>query len=175
MTPRRSASSGAIKLVLAVSVSLGASGCSSTAKTTTSPNQTSANASESKSSDTPVNVKTKDGSFSSGTGKLPEGFPKDIPLPQGKITTSMSTSASEKQNWLVTYEVADMKKAKDEVKAKLVAANYKVVADSSTSENGTDNAVIGLSKGDVDVALIGEQKPDSAGTLTVTVQKPLTK
>ena len=46
------------------------------------------------------------GSFSVGTGDLPDGFPKgDVPLPDGKIVSSISTEVNGKPAYNVTVKV----------------------------------------------------------------------
>jgi hypothetical protein len=118
-----------------------------------------------------VEMKTKDGSFSSGN-KVPDGFPKDVPLPKGKIASSMSAKMEGKKTWLVTTEVSDLKAAVYELKSKLEANGYAIENDFSSSENGTDTSISTAKKGTSTVTILGEKKPDSAATLSVSVAQP---
>lgn len=59
--------------------------------------------------DDKVTIESTSGAFSfGGDQKLPDGFPKDVPVREGaKIVSSMTNTAENGDTWIVNYETAD--------------------------------------------------------------------
>jgi hypothetical protein len=72
-----------------------------------------------------MKIETEEGTFSSGTGELPEGWPSDIPLPSDyTITASTSHTTDDGDSYNVAGEVEDGTATFDEVTAALVADGW---------------------------------------------------
>ncbi len=72
-----------------------------------------------------VTVETSEGTFTSGVGSLPEGFPEDIPIAEGEIFSGASSTTEGQQGWLVTVSVDQAPdEALAEAGAALEAAGY---------------------------------------------------
>ncbi|TWG92296.1 hypothetical protein L615_006600000030 [Nocardioides sp. J9] len=63
-----------------------------------------------------VKVESSDGSFSYGTGKLPEGFPEEVPVTDGEIVSGASTTSGGKPGFVVQLQVPG---GTDEVAARI--------------------------------------------------------
>jgi hypothetical protein len=124
--------------------------------------------------ETKVECKGKNGgSFSVGTGELPDGFPKsDVPLPDGEIVSSLSTEADGKPAYNVTVKVdGSVSKAADAYKSELVDKGFTVDEDGSFSLGGDGGLTAFQAKGtdwDVNVIGAGGTTKDSNG-LVITV------
>jgi hypothetical protein len=121
-----------------------------------------------------MKMKTKDGSFETGTGKVPAGFPKDVMLPKGKITTSMNAKADGKQSWMVTVETDDVSKTSAELKSAWTKNGYKIESELDQNTDGKQSTMIVGKKGDQTVVGMGEQASGEKGSLvvSVSVEKP---
>ncbi len=117
-----------------------------------------------------VEVKTKDGSFSS-SAKVPKDFPKDVPLPKGKISTSISSNSSGKKAWVVATEVKDLGKSVDDLKSALKAKGYTIESDTSSDANGTVSFIFVAKKGEDNVSVFGTSSADQKPTISVSVDR----
>jgi hypothetical protein len=117
-----------------------------------------------------VEVKTKDGSFSS-SAKVPKDFPKDVPLPKGKISTSISSNSDGKKAWVVATEVKDLGKSIDELKSSLKEKGYTIESDTSSDTNGTVAFVFVAKKGEDNVSVFGTSSADQKPTVSVSVER----
>jgi hypothetical protein len=124
---------------------------------------------------TKVECEGKDGSgsFSVGTGDLPEGFPKgDVPLPDGKIVSSISTEVDGKPAYNVTVKVdGSVSKAAEDYQSELEGKGFTLDEDSTFSLGGDGGLTAFQAKGtdwDVNVIGAGGSTEDSNG-LVVTV------
>jgi hypothetical protein len=132
---------------------------------------------EANSDNTKVECKGKngEGSFSVGTGDLPDGFPKgDVPLPDGKIVSSISTEVNGKPAYSVTVKVdGSVSGAADDYKTALEGEGFTLDEDSSFSLGGDGGLTAFQAKGtdwDVNVIGAGGTTSDSNG-LVVTVSE----
>jgi ABC-type glycerol-3-phosphate transport system substrate-binding protein len=119
-----------------------------------------------------MTMKTKDGTVESGTGKVPDGFPKEIALPKGKVTTSMTAKVDGKKTWMVTFESDDVSKAAKEVKAAWEKAGFKIETDLDQNTDGNQTTMVLAKKGDATVIGMGEQTSGEKGSFSVSVEKP---
>ncbi len=126
--------------------------------------------------ETKVECEGKDGSgsFSVGTGDLPDGFPKsDVPLPEGEIVSSLSTDVDGKPAYNVTVKVdGSVSKAAEDYKSELEDKGFTLDEDSSFSLGGSGGLTAFQAKGtDWDVNVIGAggtTKDSNALVITVT-------
>ena len=82
-------------------------------------------------------------------GKLPEGFPDDVPVIDGRIDQSTRISLGEGTSWMVEFEVDDPDAGFDEAEQLLLDAGFE-----STAEIDTDGAKMRyFAKGDLQVYL----------------------
>lgn len=52
-----------------------------------------------------VSIESSDGTFTSGMGSLPQGFPEDIPVADGEILQGASSEGNGTTGWVVTIAV----------------------------------------------------------------------
>jgi len=57
------------------------------------------------SEDGSVSIESSDGTFTSGMGNLPQGFPEDIPVADGEILQGASSDGNGTTGWFVTVTV----------------------------------------------------------------------
>jgi outer membrane lipoprotein-sorting protein len=119
-----------------------------------------------------MTMKTKDATVESGTGKVPASFPKDIALPKGKVTTSVTAKVDGKRTWMVTIESDDVSKSSTEVKAAWEKAGYKIETDLDQNTDGNQTAMVMAKKGDETIIGMGEQTAGEKGSFSVSVEKP---
>jgi hypothetical protein len=82
-------------------------------------------------------VKSKDGSFAvSADGELADGFPTEVPLVEGKVEASWSSSDGDQQGWWVTLDVDDAKAAYAEAKSSLEDSGYTITGDYQGTADG---------------------------------------
>jgi hypothetical protein len=131
---------------------------------------------EANKDNTKVECKGKDGqgSFSVGTGDLPDGFPKsDVPLPDGKIVSSISSEINGKPAYIVTVKVGDsVGTAADDYKQTLVDKGFTADEESSFSLGGSGGLTaftVKDSDWDVHVVGAGGTAGDDSNGLVVTV------
>jgi outer membrane lipoprotein-sorting protein len=119
-----------------------------------------------------MKMKTKDGSIETGTGKVPAGFPKDVALPKGKVTTSMTAKVDGKQSWMVTVETDDVSKTSAELKTAWTKSGYKIESEFDQNTDGKQSTMVVAKKGEETVVGMGEQASGEKGSLIVSVEKP---
>ncbi len=92
------------------------------------------------SSDGGVSIRTKDGSATYGNGtKLPDGWPKDLPVPDGMELHSATSSKSSGTTYLMitgTAESAEPAGMYDALKQELVDAGYTIDNDNQSTAGG---------------------------------------
>jgi hypothetical protein len=115
---------------------------------------------EANSDNAKVECKGKDGSgsFSVGTGELPDGFPKsDVPLPDGKVVSSISTEVEGKTAYVVTVKVdGSVGSASDDYKQALEGKGFTVDEENSFSLGGSGGLTAFQVEGtDWDVNVVG--------------------
>jgi hypothetical protein len=128
-------------------------------------------------SNTKVQCKGKNGSgsFSVGSGaSLPDGFPKgDVPLPDGKIVSSISTDVNGKPAYNVTVKVnGSVSSAADDYRQALESKGFTVDDNSSFNLGGNGLTAFQAKGTDWDVNVIGAGGTagnGSANGLVVTV------
>jgi len=125
---------------------------------------------------TKVECKGKNGkgSFSVGTGDLPDGFPKsDVPLPDGKIVSSISSEISGKPAYIVTVKVdGSVGTAADDYKQTLEDKGFTTDDNSSFSLGGSGGLTAFTVTGanwDVHVVGAGGTAGSEGNGLVVTV------
>lgn len=124
-----------------------------------------------------ADVKCKNGksSFSVGTGAdLPDGFPKsDVPLPDGKIVSSVSTEVDGKPAYNITVKVdGSVSTAADDYKAALEDKGFTLDENSSFSLGGSGGLTAFQARGtdwDVNVIGAGGTTGGDSNALVVTV------
>lgn len=84
-----------------------------------------------------LKIESDEGSMEfSGGGELPEGFPEEVPLPEGfEIASSMSlgTKGSEMFTLLMTSSDANVKATFDDLKTRAEAAGFEITSNNSMS------------------------------------------
>jgi hypothetical protein len=109
-------------------------------------------------------VKTEDGEFTTSQ-KLPDNFPKDIPLVEGTIRNSTSVQDANTTGFSVMMSPKDSaSKAMADARAKLTAAGFKVTAET----NAGNFQMIRLERADWDVAVQLVEDKDSIISYMVT-------
>ena len=72
-----------------------------------------------------VSIESSDGTFTSGMGSLPQGFPEDVPIVEGDILQGASSEGNGTTGWVVTIAVDQAPdQALDEASAALEGAGY---------------------------------------------------
>lgn len=100
-------------------------------------------------------VETEDGSFAAGT-ELPDGFPEDVPLIEGRVLSGSALDSEEGKGFTVALEAAgEVADVADKVKSAFTQAGYKTVSDSSAGgsailgfESAAWTVVVGVNLGD---------------------------
>lgn len=131
---------------------------------------------------TKVQCKNGKNSFSVGTGELPDGFPKaDVPLPDGKIASGVSTEVDGKPAYNVTVKIdGSLSTAADDYQRALEDKGFTVDKESSFSLGGSGGLTAFKAVGtDWDVNVIGAGGAAGAGdanalVVTVTTHDPST-
>lgn len=83
-----------------------------------------------------VTVETSEGTFTSGMGSLPQGFPEEIPVAEGEIFSGASSTMEGQQGWVVSVSVDQAPdEAIAEAGAALEAAGF-TVGDNSMAMEG---------------------------------------
>ncbi len=125
--------------------------------------------------ETKVECEGKDGkgSFSVGTGELPDGFPKsDVPLPDGEIVSSLSTGVDGKTAYSVTIKVdGSVSEAAKAYQSDLTDDGFTLDEDGSFSLGGGGGLTAFQATGtdwDVNVVGAGSGKGENALVVTVT-------
>jgi len=107
-----------------------------------------------------VTIKGEDGTeiTASSDGQLPDGFPTDIPVYEGQITSSLKAD----KGWSVTIEAADdVETVFTWYKQELEASGWKIVSEMKV----TDGGVLVAEKGDQSVQVtLGTSSSDAAKT-----------
>lgn len=117
--------------VLAFTVTL--TGCSSDTLTEKTVEKATGDKVDIDSKDGEFSVKTEDGEFSTSQ-KLPEGFPKDIPLIDGTIRQATSAKEGKKLGYSVMITPkANASAVPAEVRSKMTAAGFKPSSEQSVS------------------------------------------
>ena len=132
---------------------------------------------------TKVECKGKDGkgSFSVGDGAtLPDGFPKsDVPMPDGKIVSSISSEINGKPAYIVTVKVGDsVSTAADDYKQALEDKGFTTDPNSSFDLGGGGLTAFTVKGTDWDVHVVGANGTAGAGgnglVVTVATHDPTT-
>ncbi|HEX21231.1 MAG TPA: hypothetical protein ENH19_01085 [Actinobacteria bacterium] len=119
-----------------------------------------------------VKIKDKNGETSAelgGSGKLPKGFPRDVPIYKGaKIKTSISTKNEQGNGQMVTIEAnSTLKKVGDFYMKELSSSGYK-----STGKFSQDNLLtIIYEKDNVSVTVIITQLKDKTSANINVLEK----
>lgn len=72
-----------------------------------------------------ISIETSDGSFTSGTGSLPDGFPDDVPVLDGEVLSGAASQQNGTTSYVVTIVVAaTMEEAMTGAVAELERAGY---------------------------------------------------
>ena len=83
-----------------------------------------------------VTIESSDGTFTSGMGSLPQGFPEDIPVAEGEILQGASSEGNGTTGWVVSVAVDQSPdQALAEAAAALEGAGY-TEGDNSASMEG---------------------------------------
>lgn len=117
-----------------------------------------------------VTVETSEGTFTSGVGSLPEGFPEDIPIAEGEILSGASSTMQGQQGWLVSVSV-------DQAPDEALAAAGAALEDAGYAEGDNSMAMEGLAyvqyTGSDWEIILGATEDGQGGTLlSYTVIEP---
>jgi hypothetical protein len=168
---RRSAL-GAVAVVASLSMLSGCGGKSVSEKIAEKAVENKTDVKVDQGKDGSMTMKTKDGTVETGTGKVPSSFPKEIALPKGKVTTTVSSKGDGKQYWMVTIETDDLSKTAAQLKDAWTKSGYKIESDLDQDVDGKRTTMLVAKKGDVAVMGMGEQTTGATGAISVTVEKP---
>ncbi len=85
-------------------------------------------------------MKSEDGSMvMSADGELADGFPSEVPLVDGTVQASWSTTSPEGESWWVTLEVGDAEAAYADARSGLEGAGFTI----TNTYEGTSDGMFG--------------------------------
>ncbi len=98
-----------------------------------------------------VTIESEDGSITTKSdGSLPEGFPSDIPLPEGEIQFSQVLDTPEGTSWSVQIaSTATVDAVTEQMRSGLEPAGYSITSETTTSGDAGDTTFL-LAERDTD-------------------------
>jgi hypothetical protein len=155
-------------VVLLLTIGLAATGCAKVAekaveKTIEKETGAKVNIDSGKGS---VEIETEEGTFSAGDNRLPEDFPKDVPIyGAATVAGAVTSTIDDNKTFVVTLATEDsVDQVADFYRAAMVKNKWSEMAAVISGEGGSASATLAYQKGDNMVTVSVSRGADNIGT-----------